>query len=86
MSTGDVVCSYDNYRFSKAANWDLILLVNSLKWTMFLLFQDNDGDSVLQDLAVQRTKIYTITANTSERPDDDGIVAESSDWSGQLYL
>ena len=43
---------------------------------MFLLFQDTDGDSVSQDLAVQRIKIYTIKANTSEGPDDVGIVVE----------
>lgn len=43
---------------------------------MFLLFQDADGDSVSQDLAVQRMKIYTIKTNTSEGPDDVGIVVE----------
>ena len=43
---------------------------------MFLLFQDGDGDSVSQDLAVQRMKIYTIKSNTSEGPDDVGIVVE----------
>ena len=43
---------------------------------MFLLFQDADGDSVSQDLALQRMKIYTIKSNTSEGPDDVGIVVE----------
>ena len=43
---------------------------------MFLLFQDADGDSVSQDLAVQRMKIYTIKTNTSEGPYDVGIVVE----------
>ncbi|XP_062412434.1 uncharacterized protein LOC134102365 [Sardina pilchardus] len=39
-------------------------------------YDDTDGDSVSQDLAVQRIKIYTIKANTSEGPDDVGIVVE----------
>lgn len=43
---------------------------------MFLLFQDADGDSVSQDLAVQRMTIYTIKSNGSEDPDDVGIIVE----------
>ena len=42
---------------------------------MFLLFQDADGDSVSQDLAVQGMKVYTQT-NASEAPDKVGIVVE----------
>ncbi|XP_053529628.1 uncharacterized protein LOC128628817 [Ictalurus punctatus] len=38
--------------------------------------KDADEDSVSQDLAVQRIKIYNIKSNTSEVPDDTGIVVE----------
>lgn len=43
---------------------------------MFLLLQDADEDSVSQDLAVQSLKIYNIKANTSEDPDNIGIVVD----------
>lgn len=43
---------------------------------MFWLFQDADEDSLSQDLAVQRMKIYNIKTNTLEGPDDIGIVVE----------
>lgn len=43
---------------------------------MFLLLQDADEDHVLQDLALQRIKIYHIKTETSEGPNDIGIVVE----------
>lgn len=57
-------------------NWNLLLWWYSLKYPMLLLFQDADEDSVSQDLAVQRTKIYNIKTTTPEGPDDIGIVVE----------
>uniref|UniRef100_A0A673CN21 Uncharacterized protein n=2 Tax=Sphaeramia orbicularis TaxID=375764 RepID=A0A673CN21_9TELE len=39
-------------------------------------YDDADEDSVSQDLAVQNLKIYNIKANTSEDPDNIGIVVE----------
>ncbi|XP_029981703.1 uncharacterized protein LOC115413085 [Sphaeramia orbicularis] len=39
-------------------------------------YDDADEDSVSQDLAVQNLKIYNIKANTSEDPDNIGIVME----------
>ncbi|XP_074492724.1 uncharacterized protein LOC141768360 isoform X2 [Sebastes fasciatus] len=39
-------------------------------------YDDADEDSVSQDLAVQRMKIYNIKTNTSEVPGDIGIVIE----------
>ncbi|XP_046886263.1 uncharacterized protein LOC124474307 isoform X2 [Hypomesus transpacificus] len=39
-------------------------------------YDDADGDSVSQDLAVQRMTIYTIKSNGSEDPDDVGIIVE----------
>ncbi|XP_074492734.1 uncharacterized protein LOC141781736 isoform X3 [Sebastes fasciatus] len=41
-----------------------------------ILLKDADEDSVSQDLAVQRMKIYNIKTNTSEVPGDIGIVIE----------
>ncbi|KAJ8267646.1 hypothetical protein COCON_G00128180 [Conger conger] len=39
-------------------------------------YDDADEDSVSQDLTVQRMKIYSIKTNTSDCPDDVGIVVE----------
>lgn len=41
---------------------DLLLWLYCLKYTMFLLFQDADGDSASQDLAVQGITIYKLKA------------------------
>ncbi|KAL7845998.1 hypothetical protein AOLI_G00241900 [Acnodon oligacanthus] len=43
---------------------------------ILLKFQDADGDSVSQDLAVQEMKIYKIKTETSEGTADFGIVVE----------
>ncbi|KAL7867329.1 hypothetical protein AOLI_G00151430 [Acnodon oligacanthus] len=42
-----------------------------------MMFQDADGDSVSQDLAVQEMKIYKIKTETSEGTADFGIVVEA---------
>ncbi|KAJ8288519.1 hypothetical protein COCON_G00011780 [Conger conger] len=39
-------------------------------------YDDGDEDSVSQDLTAQRMKIYSIKTNTSDGPDDVGIVVE----------
>lgn len=50
-------------------------LSSGLKYTMF---QDADEDSVSQDLAVQRIKIYSIQTNTSEGSNNIGIMVEGT--------
>ncbi|KAI4901163.1 hypothetical protein NFI96_005998 [Prochilodus magdalenae] len=41
-----------------------------------VLLKDPDGDSVSQDLTVQKTKIYKINTETSEGTADFGIVVD----------
>ncbi|TWW77704.1 hypothetical protein D4764_12G0010940, partial [Takifugu flavidus] len=41
-----------------------------------ILLKDADEDTVSQDLAMQKIKIYSIRTGTSEDPDDVGIVIE----------